>query len=83
MNIYRHTFTCQCPSDGEMVGYSLEIRSSKMIRVEDILSACDVGPHYHEDLADKLRALGGEQVLTAVHQGVSVRTERSASGDAA
>ena len=32
-NTYRHTFTATCPSDGDVIVYSLEIRSDAMIRV--------------------------------------------------
>ncbi len=38
-NIYRHTFAAACPSDGEVIVYSLEIRSQSMIRVEHIKTA--------------------------------------------
>lgn len=77
MNTYTHTFWSQCPADGESIEYTLRISHSAMIRVEDILAACDCGPNFHEILADLLAMqIPGEHTITARHQGVLVETIR-------
>lgn len=78
MNIYRHTFTAVCPSDFEVIVYSLEIRSLAMIRVEHIKTATAlIKQGWHEQVADQLaERFGGDQVITAVHQGVEIETVR-------
>lgn len=78
MNTYRHTFVAGCPSDADLIVYQLEIRSPAMIRVEHIRAAtAQFKTGYHEDIADQLAAmLGGEQRITATHQGVEIETVR-------
>ena len=78
MNIYRHTFTAVCPSDGETIVYSLEIRSPIMIRVEHIKTATAlIKSGWHEQIADELaERFGGDQVINAMHQGVQIETVR-------
>lgn len=78
MNIYRHTFAAVCPADGEMIIYSLEIRSLVMIHVEHIKTAAAlIKKGWHEQIADRLsEALGGDQTITATHQGVEIETVR-------
>lgn len=77
-NIYRLQFVSICPADGNSVIYSLEIRSKSMIRVEHINLAVSLEKSaYHEDIADRLYArFGGDQILTAVHQGIEIETVR-------
>ncbi len=78
MNIYRHTFTATCPSDGDTIIYSLEIRSLAVVMVEHIRTATVlIKSGYHERIADELaERLGGDQTIKAVHQGVEIETVR-------
>jgi hypothetical protein len=78
MNIYRHTFTAICPSDGELIIYRLEVRSPLMIRVEHIKTATAlIKKGWHEQIADRLaETFGGEQTIIATHQGVEIETVR-------
>lgn len=78
MNIYRHTFTASCPSDGETIVYSLEIRSLGVIMVEHIKTATMlIKSGYHERIADELaERFGGDQTIIATHQGVQIETVR-------
>jgi hypothetical protein len=78
MNIYRHTFTAVCPSDGDTIIYSLEIRSLQTIMVEHIKTATAlIKTGYHELIADELAdRLGGDQTIVATHQGVQIETVR-------
>ncbi|TFF38128.1 hypothetical protein [Pseudomonas sp. RIT623] len=78
LNIYRHNFTAVCPSDAEVILYSLEIRSKAMIRVEHIKTATAlIKQGWHEQIADDLaERFGGDQVIKAVHQGVKIETVR-------
>lgn len=80
MNIYRHTFSAVCPSDGETIIYRMEIRSLNMIRVEHIKTATAlIKKGWHEQIADRLaESLGGDQVIVAVHQGIEISTIRLA-----
>lgn len=78
MNIYRHTFTAVCPSDAEVIVYSLEIRSPQMIFVEHIKTATAlIKEGYQEKIADELsERFGGDLVIKAVHQGVEIESVR-------
>lgn len=78
MNIYRHTFIAACPSDGDAIIYSLEIRSPAVIMVEHIKTATAlIKSGYHERIADDLaERFGGEQTIIATHQGVEIETVR-------
>lgn len=78
MNIYRHTFAATCPSDGDTIIYSLEIRSLAVVMVEHIRTATAlIKSGYHERIADELaERLGGDQTIKAVHQGVEIETVR-------
>lgn len=78
MNIYRHNFGAVCPADGELIIYRLEIRSPAMIHVEHIKAATAIiKKGWHEQIADRLaEALGGDQTITATHQGVEIETVR-------
>ncbi|UVM64459.1 hypothetical protein LOY34_13970 [Pseudomonas sp. B21-009] len=77
-NTYRHTFAATCPGDGEVIVYSLQIRSQTMIRVEHIKTATAlIKQGWHEQIADQLAEhFGGDQVIKAVHQGVEIETVR-------
>jgi hypothetical protein len=78
MNIYRHTFAATCPSDGDTIIYSLEIRTRAVVMVEHIRTATVlIKSGYHEQIADELsERLGGNQTIKAVHQGVEIETVR-------
>ena len=78
MNIYRHTFAATCPSDGDTIIYSLEIRSLAVVMVEHIRTATAlIKSGYHERIADDLaERLGGDQTIKAVHQGIEIETVR-------
>lgn len=76
MNIYRYRFNCICPTDATSVNYELVITSPGKIMAEKIREICDAGPSHQEELADRLAALGGEQVIRATHQGVEIETRR-------
>lgn len=75
---YRQIFTAACPSDGDVIVYSLEIRSEAIIRVEHIKTATAlIKQGWHEQIADRLAVrFGGDQVIKAVHQGVEIETVR-------
>ncbi|WP_122448730.1 hypothetical protein [Pseudomonas viridiflava] len=78
MNIYRHTFTAVCPSDGDTIVYQLEIRSLVVIMVEHIKTATAlISSGYQERIADELsERFGGDQTMIATHQGVEIETVR-------
>lgn len=78
-NTYRHTFTANCPSDGEVIIYRLTIHTDKMLPVEHIRAAtAQLKKGYQEEIADTLsELLPGEQEIVGVHQGVEVETVRS------
>lgn len=78
MNIYRHTFSAVCPSDGETIIYRLELRAPSMIHVEKIKAATVlIKKGWHEQIADLLaESLGGDQTIIATHQGVEIETVR-------
>ncbi|MNY45299.1 hypothetical protein D3C86_1803910 [compost metagenome] len=78
VNIYKHTFSAVCPSDGETIIYRLEIRSNSMIHVEHIKAATAlIKKGWHEQIADRLsESLGGEQLIVATHHGVEITTVR-------
>lgn len=78
MNTYRYSFAATCPSDGETIIYSLEIRSAKTIMVEHIKTAIALhNKGFQERIADDLHErFGGLQVMRGVHQGVEIETVR-------
>ena len=80
LNIYRHTFIAECPSDGDSIIYRLEIKAPKVIMVEHIRTATAlIKKGYHEQIADQLHdRFGGEQRIVATHQGVEIETLRLA-----
>lgn len=78
MNIYRTEFSAACPNNGAHITYTLEIRTERVIMVEDIVARTrTLRSGYHEQIADRLhKVLGGEQVLRAHHHGVDIETHR-------
>lgn len=84
MNIYKTTFSVECPNKpDEWIEYALEIESEDIIMVEHINDRTDVvGAMFHENLADLLYAqIGGNQTMTATHQGVEIKTIRPGRQD--
>jgi hypothetical protein len=81
VNIYRHQFISTCPENGKPIIYQLEIQADKMIRVEHIVTACQLYQQdFHERIADDLFArFGATQTLKAHHHGVDIETIRSAA----
>lgn len=79
MNTYETTFVRQCPVNGLLIIYRLQIRSPGPIMVEDILQVIKELPTegYHEAFADLLAAkLPGHHTMRAYHHGVDITTER-------
>lgn len=77
MNIYRIQFVSECPINGEMVIYNLEISKDDFIAAESIEKAVNVKMVLHENLANNLhREFGGRQVMTAKHGCVEIQTIR-------
>jgi hypothetical protein len=78
LNTYKHAFMRNCPANGEAIQYSLTIEADCFVPVEAIASAVSAlpNPAFHEDMADRLRKLGGRQTLSAVHHGTEIVTER-------
>lgn len=79
MNTYLTEFFARCPNNGVRIKYSLEIKTDKMVPVENILDAVgQLTEGYHEEIAETLRErFGGLQKLTADHHGVTICTHRS------
>jgi hypothetical protein len=78
MNTYRTEFFCHCPVNRVRIKYSLSIKTSEVIPVEEILTVvAGYEDGYHEEIADELlQRFGGTQTLTAEHHGVTIETER-------
>lgn len=78
MNTYSLIKSFKCPSNGLPIVYNIEITHAAMITVESILDyLSEFETAYHENLADELfLKFGGEQVITANHHGVSIKTVR-------
>lgn len=66
------------PAADETILYRLVVRSRSMIHVEHIKAAtARIKNGWHEQIADHLtESLGGDQKITAVHQGVEIETVR-------
>lgn len=79
-NTYTRRFFSTCPNNGHPIEYTLQIvvPADRMIQVEHIITACALHKQgYHEDIAaDLFRRFGGQQVLTAHHHGVDIKTVR-------
>jgi hypothetical protein len=80
MNKYTVDFVVECPSDGDMVLYTLEIQCENTIYVEKINTSVRMfKKDYHENIADSLyKVFGGKQTIVATHQGVRIETVRGA-----
>jgi hypothetical protein len=78
MNRYKIKFTSVCPVNQDRIEYSLEINSADTIMVETLLDVVDkFEKGFHEEFADVLHAkFGGRQLMSAVHGGVLIETER-------
>lgn len=81
LNIYRHVFAAPCPNNDRQVDYTLEIRTQRVIMVEEIMEICQaatkVDKPYHETMADFLfQHFAGEQSMVAFHHGVEIETRR-------
>lgn len=77
MNLYRHAFSTLCPNNAVAIHYVLEIETTRMIPVEEIVEACQVEKAFHEALAETLiLRFGGRQTLRAHHHGVDIETRR-------
>lgn len=78
MNIYRHTFAANCPNDGDLIIYRLEIRSVDIIWVEHIKASCAlIKSGIQEQIADSLhKTLGGSLTLVGIHQGIEIESIR-------
>ena len=78
MNTYTIEFFATCPNNGIRVKYRLQIETTEVIQVEQIVNEVmllDRG--YHEEIADQLqRVFGGRQTLVADHHGVTIETTR-------
>lgn len=79
-NTYTTSFFATCPNNGIRVHYHLSIVSETMLAVEEIMAAVHaITSGFHEDIADALMALGGQQTLNADHHGVHITTYRDAA----
>ena len=78
MNKYITKFISLCPVNNKPISYSLEIKHSDKIFVEEILEEVKkFTALFHEEIADELfLKFGGKQTLTANHHGVFIQTER-------
>lgn len=78
MNIYQTKFDSKCPKDGELISYSLTIETSEFLWVEKINETIKAlgESGFHEDMADKLKQLGGKQTMVATHKNVTITTIR-------
>jgi hypothetical protein len=78
MNTYRYPFVVECPNDRTPILYHLTIKTDATILAEDIIAATKgLRAVLHEQIADALaKKFGGDQTITAVHQGVTVETLR-------
>lgn len=78
VNIYEISFEARCPTNGKLINYNLKILSDKKILVETIKDHVEAlaGFGWHEDIADKLKSVGGLQTLVANHHGVKITTHR-------
>lgn len=78
MNIYKHKFYSSCPVNGQIIAYTLEIRTESRVMVEHIVTRCALNKSgYHETIADDLAsAFPGKHILKAHHHGVDIETLR-------
>lgn len=78
-NKYTYRFNVKCPNDNKIICYKVKIKTNELIFVEDIVKKCkSIETGFQEDIANQLMMeFGGVQTITAVHNGVSVRTFRN------
>ena len=78
VNTYKIKFHAICPVNEDAIEYFLIIKSSKMIQVEQIKEFTEkLSRGFHEVFADMLHGkFGGYQLMTAIHGGVLIETER-------
>jgi hypothetical protein len=78
VNIYEVQFQARCPTNSQIIDYHLEIKSSEKILVELIKEHIEglAGFGWHEDIANKLKSIGGTQKLVAMHHGVKITSYR-------
>lgn len=77
VNKYRFSFVCACPDGGELITYSVSIVTGRFANIRDLMTWHHGPAKYHETIADEMfAAFGGEQTITATHQGVYIVTER-------
>jgi hypothetical protein len=78
VNTYKIKFNAICPVNEDEIQYFLTIKTSKMIQVEAIKEFTDrLSRGFHEKFADMLHGkFGGYQLMTAIHGGVTIETER-------
>ena len=81
MNIYTYQFKLKCPVNDLVIKYNLKIKSSEIIRIEDIVSfLAEYEKGFHEDVANKLfDQFAGYQIMKAFHHGVHIETRRGVS----
>lgn len=78
MNKYEFTFYSECPSDTDIILYSVEIESNDVIMAEELTAYCKkFNRGYQEVIADDLfKKFKGRQTIQATHQGVKITTVR-------
>lgn len=77
-NEYKMSFYVRCPSDKELIKYSLSLTTDVTIMVESLIEFVkQIEEDYQENIADRLfKKFGGISVLSATHQGVTIITTR-------
>ena len=78
MNTYTFHFRATCPSDGDLITYTLTLQSRRTVMAESIVAACDaIDKGFQEDIAKTLFAQfpGAALTLRATHCGVQIVTE--------
>lgn len=80
MNIYKVSFVGNCPNNNEIDNYTMTIKSSSTIMVEDILLATNestIKPIYQEELHEFMtkKFKGASIKISGYHLGVKVITK--------
>jgi hypothetical protein len=78
VNTYKIKFNAICPMNEDVIEYFLIIKTSNMIKAEEIKEFTDrLSRGFHEKFADMLHGkFGGYHFMTAIHGGVTIETER-------
>jgi len=82
VNTYRTQFAATCPSDGQRIIYSLEMRTAETVMVEQINDALDeIREDYQENIATRLAESFPQCAISlqGVHQGVEIVSEIGAT----